>query len=110
MSAWPVPIGTRVRFLGAEPGRQYLGTEVDGVTHWLCGHAEGEVVEIIRGYARHRCPDHDGGIDCICQDESGWVDAMEPAPVVNYVCGCGESVVPRTINSDDEGERWELVR
>ena len=102
-SLWPLTIGTRVRYIGRPKGERAIGTG----GHWLCGGAEGEVTSVIPGYPRHRCPDHDGGIECVCQDDSGWVEADEPSPVVHYVCACGRDFVSRCISSEDEGVMWE---
>lgn len=110
MSAWPVPIGTRVRYIGASPGEVRSGRVHNRVSHWLAGGAEGEVVRIVGGYARHSCPDHDGGETCVCGDDSGWVDAQEEGPVVEYPCKCGEFTLPRVICSGDEGTQWEFVK
>ena len=101
-------IGTRIRYIGRKPGNRCMGLIAkNGTTHWLCGGAEGEVVRIIKGYSRHRCPDHDGGGDCICGGEAEWIEAQPPAPVVDYACACGETVIPRCIDAEDEGKIWE---
>lgn len=105
---WPgrhVCVGDRIRYIGSPPGEYSFG--IGDPVRWLRGGDEGAVTEIIRGFARHRCPDHgDGTDDCVCGSD-GWVDACPAAPVVAFEGR--EGIVERCIGPDDEGTGWERV-
>jgi len=104
---WNHPkVGERVRYIGAPEGEERFGAGVP--TRWVRGGAEGVVTRIIEGYAEHNCPNHDGGIDCICMDESGRVPPQMQAPVVAYETREGDPV-EQCISPENEGTLWERV-
>lgn len=106
---WNHPkVGERVRYIGAPDGEERFGVGEPPNTRWVRGGAVGVVVRIIEGYPEHSCPDHDGGFDCICCDESGRVPPQMQAPVIAYETREG-APVERCIDPEEEGEQWARV-
>ncbi len=105
-NVWNHPkVGERVRYIGAPDGERRMGEGLNP-TRWLRGGAVGTVVRVIEGYPSHRCLDHDGGFDCTCGDDSGFVRAMKQSPVIAYQTLEG-SPLERCIDPEDEGTDWE---
>ncbi len=108
---WNHPaIGDRVRYIGVPEGELSFGGPYAPLQciQWVRGGSEGAITRVIEGYASHRCPDHDGGIDCICADESGRVGAMMQSPVVAWETLEG-GTVEHCIGPEDEGGTWERI-
>lgn len=105
---WNHPkVGERVRYIGAPVGEARFGAGHPN-TRWVRGGAVGTVVRIIDGYPEHRCPDHDGGFECVCCDKSGRVPPMMQAPVIAYETREGDPV-EQCIDPEDEDQSWERV-
>lgn len=90
-------------------GDSRVGQERDsGETAWLWRGARGVVVEPPRrGYARHRCPNHDMGLEyCACGDD-GWIGEHAAWAVVAWEMDDGGEPFRRAIERDGEGTDWK---
>lgn len=95
---------------GRPKGERVLG-EGAPETRWLCVGALGLVVEVKRGYPRHRCPDHVGAPDCVCGDGEvgdapGWVPERGPCALVEWETDRPGLTMRRLVHPEDEGEDW----
>lgn len=106
-----LPVGTKVRHW---PGHHRAGSY--GQTHaphFVNEDGVGVVVDHIRGYPEHACPDHDEGEDvCVCGDESGIVTESEATAVVaweaSYRDGSEAPPIRRCIRLSERSIVWDV--
>ena len=112
-----LPLGTQVRILETRPTAQGE-KQPDGTMRWYRVHenALGSVVDHIRGYPEHDCPDHDEGSDeCVCGgDNKGRIAMSEAVAVVAWESRFDDGTPGpewrRCVHLSDKGKRWTIHR